>query len=191
MENVNIKRFKDLKVGDTIYVTDRWDFFKLTIAGIDEGDNENGAYMKLTFLDDCEFAHCDNALNIDSCFQIDKGYLEDFCIESYGDCIFFADKEEYKDYLKTLQERAGDAIEKINKSHYAWNYIDEYGKMTQSKSFETMGECYRDMHKNVLLKLDSLTCGMENMWYEIKFETDNITINDNEQRWDWCIVEVV
>ena len=62
--------------------------------------------------------------------------------------------------------------------------------MTQSESFETMGECYRDMHKNVLLKLDSLTCGMEKMWYEIKFETDNITINDNEQRWDWCIVEV-
>lgn len=185
--------FNDLEVGNIIYVSDRWDLYKLTIAGIDEGSNERGRYKKFTFVDDSEFAHCDNALDIDRVFEVDEEYLDNIIIEveCYRDCLFFADKEECGRYLEKLQKRTGDAIEKINKSHYAWNYIDEYGKMTQSESFETMGECYRDMHKNVLLKLDSLlTCGMEKMWYEIKFETDNITINDNEQRWDWCIVEV-
>lgn len=184
------KTFDDLKVGDIIYVTDRWDLYKLTIAGIGEGDNERGNYKKFTFVDDCEFAYCDSALDIDSVFEVDEEYLDNFSVECYRDCLFFADKDECKEYLEVLQKRAGDAIEKINKTRYSWKYIDENGKETQSKTFETMGECYRAMHKNALLKLDILTCGMEKMWYEIKFEIDHITINDNEKRWDWVLFEV-
>lgn len=184
------KTFDDLKVGDIIYVTDRWDLYKLTIAGIGEGDNERGNCKKFTFVDDCEFAYCDTALDIDSVFEVDEEYLDYFSVECYRDCVFFADKDECKEYLEVLQKRAGDAIEKINKTRYSWKYIDENGKETQSKSFETMGECYRAMHKNALLKLDILTCGMEKMWYEIKFETDHITINDNEKRWDWVLFDV-
>lgn len=189
-KEIKTKRFKDLKVGDIIYVSDRWDFYKLTIAGIGEGNNEKGTYMKFTFVVDSEFAYCDNELGIDTCFQIDDVHLDDYCIECYRDCVFFADKEQCRDYLEILQKRAGDALERLDKSHYSWKYSDENGKETQSKSFETMGECYRAMHKNALLKLDYLTCQMEKMQYEIKIETDHITINNNEKRWDWWIVEV-
>lgn len=182
--------FNDLKVGDIIYVTDRWDLYKLTIAGIGEGDNERGNCKKITFVDDCEFAYCYTALDIDSVFEVDEEYLDNTSIECYRDCLFFADKDECKEYLEVLQKRAGDAIDKINKTRYSWKYIDENGKETHSKSFETMGECYRAMHKNALLKLDYETCQMEKMWCEIKFETDHITINDNEKRWDWVLFEV-
>lgn len=187
-KEIKTKKFKDLKVGDIIYVTDRWDFYKLTIAGIGEGNNDRGKYLKFTFVEDSEFAYCDNELDIDTCFQVDKDYLDEFCIECYRDCVFFADKEECRDYLKTLQERAGDALEKLDKTHYSWKYIDENGGETQSQVYDTMNECYRAMHKNALLKLDSLTCGMEKMWCEINFEIDHITINDNEKRWDWVLV---
>ena len=182
--------FNDLEVGNIIYVSDRWDLYKLTIAGIGEGSNERGRYKKFTFVDDSEFAYCDTALDIDRVFEVDEEYLDNFSVECYRDCLFFADKDECKEYLEVLQKRTADAIEKVNKTRYSWKYIDENGKESQSKSFETMNECYRAMHKNALLKLDILTCGMEKMWYEIKFETDHITINNNEKRWDWWIVEV-
>ena len=192
VETNKLKTFDDLEVGNIIYVTDRWDLYKLTIAKINRGESDEfGDYKEFTFVNDCEFVYCDTALDLDPSFIVGKEYLNNVNIECYRDCIFFADRDECKEYLEVLQKRTGDAIEKINKSHYAWNHIDENGKESQSKSFETMGECYRAMHKNALLKLDILTCGMENRWYEIKFETDHITINDNEKRWDWCIIEVV
>lgn len=193
MENVNTKRFKDLKVGDTIYVTDRWDFYKLTIAGIGEGNDENGAYMKVTFVQNSEFAYCDNALNIDSCFQIGKGYLEDFCIECYRDCVFFADKEECRDYLKTLQERAGDALEKLDRCHYSWAYINDNGEeIKNEKVFDTMDECYREMRKIALLTLEGLIYNVtETHDFSIHCSADHIKINGGNKRYDWFIVEVV
>lgn len=190
MENVNTKRFKDLKVGDTIYVTDRWDFYKLTIAEISIDSNDMDKCMKITFLDDCEFAYCDNALDIDSCFQIDKGYMEDFCIECYRDCLFFADKEECRRYLETLQKRAGDALDKLDKCHYSWKYIVDTGEF-RGQVFDTREECYSEMRKNALLKLDSLTCDMtKKCGCIISCEVDHIKIISGLERWDWFMIEV-
>lgn len=184
------KTFDDLKVGDFIYVTDRWDFYKLTIAGIGEGDDENSAYMKFTFVQNSEFAYCDNALDIDSCFQIDKGYMEDFCIDCYRDCLFFADKEECRRYLETLQKRTGDALEKLDRCHYSWKYIVDTGEF-RGQVFDTMEECYSEMRKNALLKLDSLTCDMTKKCdCIISCEVDHIKIISGLERWDWFMIEV-
>ena len=192
MENVNIKRFKDLKVGDIIYVTDQWDFYKLTIAGIGEGNDENGSYMQFTFVQNSEFVYCDNELNIDSCFQIGKGYLEDFCIECYRDCLFFADKEECRDYLKTLQERAVNALEKLDRCHYSWAYINDNGEeIKNEKVFDTIGECYCEMRKIALLTLEGLIHNVtETHDFNIHCSPDHIKIIGINKRYDWFIVEV-
>lgn len=165
MEEKSTKTFKDLKKGDTIYYTNGWDLYKLTISVV------------VRYIDETYF-HFDQD---DEYFRLNSGYKNDYeCINDISvpdkklcefavnfNCYegrFWADRVKCKEFVENSLEKVQKNIEKVNQSYYKWTCNascsgSEMGWTTKlinsEKTYNTKEECYGAMREDAMNLINS------------------------------------
>ena len=177
MKKFEIK-FKDLKVGDYIYVTTNIEMnevFKLKIDIIEVTPDGNIFH----FENDDEFMR----LNDREYLSVITSNLDGFALDC-GDYYYWADRNKCLDYLNLCVENAKKNVAKIEKScGYKWEidtdswlFVDMTGVPYSSKEvFESKITCYDDMLK-VVHKLITCIRIEDRPYLKVDFKGDAILI---------------
>lgn len=193
---INGKVWDGVSVGDTIYVTDRWNFSKLKVKEVRCIANR---VKEFEFVQDCAFIYCHLLLNVQPTIQIKDTHLDEVCFGIDDETLLFADKCECRDYISAWQRRADNALSILDNSGYAICFIDNKSNEThKSNVYSTKEECYNAMIEMANKKMTELTGSMDfnsnnnKHTFKLSYLRDYISIEmDNKyKRFIWFIEEV-
>lgn len=190
------KVWDGVSVGDTIYVTDRWNFSKLKVKEVRCIANR---VKEFEFVQDCAFIYCHLLLNVQPTIQIKDTHLDEVCFGIDNETLLFADKCECRDYISAWQRRADNALSILDNSGYAICFIDnETNETNKSKVYNTKEDCYNAMVEMANKKMTELIGSMDfnnnnnKHTFNLSYWRDYISIEmDNKyKRFIWFIEEV-
>lgn len=175
-------KFKDLKVGDYIYVTTNIEVFKLKISEVKKTPDGN----IFRFKNDDEFMRINAGKDVDDCVKflsvIDYN-LEGRALDC-GDYYYWADRNMCKDYLNLCIENAKKNVAKIEEScSYKWEidtdswfFVDLVGAPYFSEVvFDSKDTCYENM-REVAFKLMNCIRAEDMPYVKVDFKDDAILI---------------
>lgn len=176
-------KFKDIVVGDYIYVTTNIEVFKLKISEVKKTPDGRIFYFDT---DNEYFRLNSGAQNYTDCLEFFS--VIDYNLEGYaldcGDYYYWADRNKCLDYLNLCVENAKKNVEKIEKScGYKWEIdTDNYLFVELSGTllfcdgvFEDKNSCYENMRENALKMMSFIR--VEDMPYvKVDFKEDSILL---------------